>query len=132
MTAVFHWTLLLCCGGALILTRRRAADGAQILALMPFAAKSHWNVVDAVLQTLVARGHNVTAVTPFVKTRAVANYTEVDISHLTPSGVGVHWDLVMGENSKANNLPYLSGRHRITCTKVFEHDEFWRVIRTNK
>jgi hypothetical protein len=108
------------------------ADGARILAMMPIAAKSHWNVVDSVLQTLVARGHHVTAITPFPKNRPVANYTEVDMSRLVPSGVSVPWDTVMGECSAHNNLPFLSGRHKDMCRTVYEHDEFWRTIETNK
>lgn len=110
----------------------RVADGANVLAMLPIAAKSHWNVLDSVLQTLVARGHNVTAVTPFLKDAPIANYTEVDTSRLTPSGVSMPWDMVMGETTVANNLPYLSGRHRLTCAKVYEHAEFWRVIETTK
>lgn len=111
---------------------RYRADGAQILAMLPIAAKSHWNVLDAVLQTLVAHGHNVTAVTPFLKNGPVANYTEVDTSRLTPSGVSVPWDFVMGYSSKANNLPFLSGRHQLTCDKVFGYPEFWHAIESNK
>lgn len=110
----------------------RVADGAHVLALLPLAAKSHWNVLDSVLQTLVARGHSVTAVTPFLKGTPVANYTEVDTSRLTPSGVSMPWDKIMGESSVANNLPYLSGRHRLMCAKVYEHAEFWRVLETTK
>lgn len=114
------------------LALRRYADSAQILAFMPIAAKSHWNVVDVVLQTLVARGHNVTAITPFVKNKTVMNYTEVDTSQLVPSGVSVSWDKVMGECSVANNLPFLSGQHRLMCKTVFENEEFWRVVKSNK
>lgn len=110
----------------------RSAESAHILAMLPIAARSHWNVLDAVLQTFVARGHSVTAVTPFLKDGPVANYTEVDISQLTPSGVSIPWDFVMEESSVANNLPYLSGRHRLTCTKVFKHAEFWRVLQSTK
>eukprot|EP00102_Acyrthosiphon_pisum_P002681 XP_001944335.2 PREDICTED: UDP-glucuronosyltransferase 2C1 [Acyrthosiphon pisum] len=109
-----------------------AADGARILAMMPIAAKSHWNVVDSVLQTLVARGHHVTAITPFPKKSPVANYTELDMSRLMPSGVSVPWDTVLGECSVHNNLPFLSGRHKDMCRVVYEHDEFWRIIETNK
>lgn len=124
---------LLSCAAVVLalMSVRSVADGAQILALMPFAAKSHWNVVDAVLQTLVAGGHNVTAVTPFVRSAPVANYTEVDISRLTPSGVSVPWDDIMSTTG-GNNLPYLSGHHRRTCEKVFEHDEFWHAVRSNE
>lgn len=107
-------------------------DGAQVLAMLPFAAKSHWNVVDSVLQTLVARGHNVTAITPFLKEKPVANYTEVDISRLVPSGVSAPWDMIMGECSVADNLPFLSGRHRQMCETIYEHERFWSTIRSNK
>lgn len=125
MTGAIWWTVC-----ALTLDQYHA-DSAQILAMLPFAAKSHWNVVDAVLQTLVASGHNVTAITPFIKYRTVTNYTEVDISQLTPLGVSVPWDFIM-ENSEANNLPFLSGRHQLTCNKLFEYDQFWHIIKSNK
>lgn len=108
------------------------ADCAQILAFLPLAAKSHWNVLDVVLQTLVARGHNVTAITPFPKTKPVANYTELDTSSLVPSGISVPWDKIMGECSVANNLPFLSGRHRYMCETIFAHEGFWQTINTNK
>lgn len=117
---------------ALTTMERFHADGAQILALLPMAAKSHWNVMDVVLQTLVSRGHNITAVTPFIKAKSVANYTEVDMSQLLPSGVSMSWDKLLGECSGVNNLPFLSGRHRLTCKTVFEHEEFWRVIKSHK
>lgn len=117
---------------ALTLARYHVTDGAQILAMLPYPAKSHWNVVDAVLQTLVARGHNVTVITPFMKNERVANYTEVDVSWLLPSNVGVPWDFIMGLPSDKNNLPFLSSRHRHTCERLFEHEQFWHVIKSNK
>lgn len=111
---------------------RYHADSAQILAMMPFPSKSQWNVMDTVLQTLVSRGHNVTAITPFLKTRSVANYTEMDISWLSPVGIGVPWKNIMNKASEANNLPFLSGRHKHTCNKLFEREEFWHVLNSNK
>lgn len=53
------------------------AHGAQIFAIVPLFGQSHWNVMDAVLQTLVSVGHNVTVITPFIKKEKVANYTQV-------------------------------------------------------
>nr|ATN96014.1 UDP-glucuronosyl transferase 342A2 [Aphis gossypii] len=128
------WCIVTIAVGVLTLGRycHHGADGARILAMMPIAAKSHWNVVDSVLQTLVARGHHVTAITPFPKKSRVANYTEVDMSGLMPSGMSVPWDTVMGECSVHNNLPFLSGRHKDMCRTVYEHDEFWRIITTTK
>lgn len=115
-----------------VLTFKRCVDSAEILAFMPIAAKSHWNVVDSVLQILVARGHSVTAITPFLKKKPVANYTEVDMSQLVPSGVSMPWDTVMGKCSVANNLPHLSDVHRSMCTSVFENEEFWHVVKSKK
>lgn len=51
--------------------------GAQIFAFVPMYGQSHWNVMDAVLQTLVSAGHNVTVITPFIKKEKIENYTEV-------------------------------------------------------
>jgi hypothetical protein len=53
--------------------------GAQIFAVVPMVGTSHWNVMDAVLQTLVSAGHNVTAVTSYAKKERIANYTQVRI-----------------------------------------------------
>ncbi|XP_050441657.1 UDP-glucosyltransferase 2-like isoform X2 [Adelges cooleyi] len=122
------WLLVL----SLLVLPLQYTQAAQILALVPLAAKSHWNVLDTVLQTLVARGHNVTVITPFLKGRSIANYTEVDISHTLPSGIAMPWENIMGECSVANNLPYLNGRHRFTCDIVFGLDEFWNTIRSHK
>lgn len=52
--------------------------GAQIFAIVPIYGQSHWNVMDAVLQTLVSAGHNVTVFTPFIKKEKITNYTEVN------------------------------------------------------
>lgn len=53
------------------------ANGAQIFVVMPIFGQSHWNVMDAVLQTLLHAGHNITVVTPFIKKEKIANYTQV-------------------------------------------------------
>lgn len=55
------------------------ANGAQIFAIVPIYGQSHWNVMDAVLQTLVHAGHNITVVTPFIKKEKITNYTQVSI-----------------------------------------------------
>jgi len=54
--------------------------GAQIFAFIPIYGQSHWNVMDAVLQTLVSAGHNVTVITPFIKREKIENYTQVGMT----------------------------------------------------
>jgi len=43
--------------------------GAQIFAFVPIYGQSHWNVMDAVLQTLVSAGHNRYSYNSFYKKR---------------------------------------------------------------
>lgn len=57
--------------------------GAQIFAFVPIYGQSHWNVMDAVLQTLVSAGHNVTVITPFIKKEKIENYTQVSLQHVS-------------------------------------------------
>lgn len=56
------------------------ANGARIFSIVPMFGQSHWNVMDAVLQTLVHAGHNITVVTPFVNKEKITNYTQVSIA----------------------------------------------------
>jgi len=61
--------------------------GAQIFAFAPIYGQSHWNVMDAVLQTLVSAGHNVTAITPFIKKEKIENYTEVPMEFVSGKAI---------------------------------------------
>lgn len=61
----------------IFLTSAAVSYEAQILAIVPIYGQSHWNVMDAVLQTLVSAGHNLTVFTPFVKKEKITNYTQV-------------------------------------------------------
>lgn len=63
--------------------------GAQIFAFVPIYGQSHWNVMDAVLQTLVSAGHNVTVITPFIKKEKIENYTEVGMAFVSLSVVKI-------------------------------------------
>ncbi|XP_050538589.1 uncharacterized protein LOC126904008 [Daktulosphaira vitifoliae] len=65
----------------------------RILAILPVAGKSHWNVWKIILQSLVDNGHNVIAFTPFLMD-ILLNYTEIDMTNVLPSTIGKgvsHW-----------------------------------------
>lgn len=62
-----------------LLTLTVVVYGAQIFSIVPMYGQSHWNVLDAVLQTLVSAGHNVTVMTPYIKREKIVNYTQVSI-----------------------------------------------------
>lgn len=56
------------------------AEGANILALFPLPFFSHTNTFMPVLKELVARGHNVTMVSPYPQKDALTNWTDVVVN----------------------------------------------------
>ncbi|XP_050432599.1 UDP-glycosyltransferase UGT5-like isoform X3 [Adelges cooleyi] len=67
---------------------------ANVLAVQPLAARSHWTFMRAVLQTMVDSGHNVTVYTPFHSTGADnfpsgVGYTEVPLKLAMPELLGL-------------------------------------------
>lgn len=64
------------------------AENARILAVEPFAAKSHWNFLSSVVRSLTDAGHHVTMFTSFTPDGDRENYTEVDISTDSPIMMG--------------------------------------------
>lgn len=71
-----------------------AVYAANILAITPIAAASHWNVMSSVLEVLVNRGHRITVVSPFPRKVPHENYTEIDLSKLVPFAIASPWDTV--------------------------------------
>ncbi|XP_050419910.1 uncharacterized protein LOC126832913 [Adelges cooleyi] len=57
----------------------RYSESLHILAVAPYAAKSHWNFMTSVLHALTDEGHSVTVLTPFLNGN-YENYTEIDSS----------------------------------------------------
>ncbi|XP_065216417.1 UDP-glycosyltransferase UGT5-like [Planococcus citri] len=53
---------------------------ANILGLFPAKFKSHYIVIDSVMTELAKRGHNVTVVNAFPKSRPMGNFTDIDVS----------------------------------------------------
>ncbi|KAF0721384.1 UDP-glucuronosyltransferase 2B17-like, partial [Aphis craccivora] len=64
----------------------KSVNALQILAIEFIPARSHWNFMSAVLQSLSDNGHNVTVYTPFQAGNR-SNYTEINLE--LPSMVGM-------------------------------------------
>lgn len=82
------WTLL---GLAVI---AETTNAAEILAITPIAAASHWNVMSSVLEVLLNRGHKITVVSPFPRKTPNENYTQIDVSKLVPFAIASPWETV--------------------------------------
>lgn len=110
-----------------------AVDGARILAVFPFYAKSHYNVYEPLLKRLSARGHEIVAVTHFPQRIRLANFTDVDISSTLPSLVGtISFDHIQYMPFYQNMRHILLTLGVATCEPVLKHPEVKRIIETRQ
>jgi glucuronosyltransferase len=73
-----HWALLTLTflAGALQIS---PGDGARILAAYPFPSPSHLIVMNALMNELAGRGHELVVITPFPQKKKIPNVTEIDL-----------------------------------------------------
>jgi glucuronosyltransferase len=55
------------------------SHGARILAVFPFPSNSHVMTTRVLMLELASRGHQVTEVTPFLESKIVPNYTQIEV-----------------------------------------------------
>ena len=55
------------------------SHGARILGVFPFPSKSHMTSPRVLMLELAGRGHQVTEVTPFLESKIVPNYTQIEV-----------------------------------------------------
>uniref|UniRef100_A0A2S2QWQ3 UDP-glucuronosyltransferase 2C1 n=1 Tax=Sipha flava TaxID=143950 RepID=A0A2S2QWQ3_9HEMI len=108
-----------------------AAEGARILAVETVAARSHWNFMSAVLRSLTAAGHQVTAFTPFPdEGGGGVNYTAVDTSAqcqmLTATDPALMVASFGGPVALMRTLPAFCQNH---CDVVMRHPRFDAIMR---
>jgi len=56
------------------------SHGARILGVFPFPPKSHMINHRVLMLELAGRGHQVTEVTPFLESKIVPNYTQIEVN----------------------------------------------------
>jgi len=64
---------------ALLLLLVTGSHGARILGVFPFTSKSHMIIHRVLMLELAGRGHQVTEVTPFLESKIVPNYTQIEM-----------------------------------------------------
>jgi glucuronosyltransferase len=55
------------------------SHGARILGVFPLPSKSHMIPTRVLMLELAGRGHQVTEVTPFLESKTVPNYTQIEV-----------------------------------------------------
>jgi hypothetical protein len=53
--------------------------GARILGVFPFPSNSHMIIQRTLMLELADRGHQVTEVTPFLESKILPNYTQIEV-----------------------------------------------------
>ncbi|CAH1737608.1 unnamed protein product [Aphis gossypii] len=107
-----------------------SVDALQILAIEHIAAKSHWNFMSAVLQSLSENGHNVTVYTPFPVGNQ-SNYTEISLE--LPSQVGMDAVELLNMFEKPTDMiPLIINMTRDFCNIVYEQKEIQELLNSDK
>lgn len=121
LAAIVAWAL---CAG-----RVPSASGSRILAVEAFAAKSHWNVMSAVLRALTDGGHTVTVFTMFPEGDR-ENYTEVNTSGPQPVKLGLNVTDVLRlfEGPTNTAMPLLMDLNRRYCDLLLRDQRFVDVL----
>ena len=55
------------------------SHGARILGVFPYPSKSHMIIRRVLMLELADRGHQVTEVTPFLESKIVPSYTQIEV-----------------------------------------------------
>ncbi|XP_052859848.1 UDP-glycosyltransferase UGT5-like [Anopheles cruzii] len=71
-----RWIFALVCIGVAL----RPSEGARILSVNVFPGRSHWMMISAILEELLARGHEVTVICNYPRKEQHPNYTEIVIA----------------------------------------------------
>jgi hypothetical protein len=56
------------------------SHGARIIRVFPLPSKSHMIIPRVLMLELAGRGHQVTEVTPFLESKVVHNYTQIEVT----------------------------------------------------
>jgi len=56
------------------------SQGAKILGVFPYPSKSHMIIPRVLMLELADRGHQVTEVTPFLESKIIPNYTQMEVN----------------------------------------------------
>lgn len=119
--------------GILLLISILSAEGdaARVLALLPLPMRSHWVVMEPLLQELAARGHHVTAFSTFPQKRPLPNYTDVDFSHILPALTNAFSiDKIKNEIRPPWGTPIFFNKTHGQICKLIREPEFQNILKS--
>lgn len=128
MTTVLKLLMVIFYFGTIAQDHLRPVDGARVLVLAPYGAKSHWNFMRGILRALTDHGHHVTAFTPFPDGDR-ENYTEIDLSKDVKIMVELGIGMVETTYKKyADMIRFIYSSSRNTCKTLYGHQAVKNVM----
>ncbi|XP_050538816.1 UDP-glucosyltransferase 2-like isoform X2 [Daktulosphaira vitifoliae] len=105
---------------------------ARILAIETIGAKSHWNFMRAVLQTLTDNGHQVVVFTPFLDGNR-KNYTEISLPQEIPRQINLEMDSTLQKwESPINSISYLASAVKRYRDVIFSEKQIQELDSNSK
>ncbi|XP_047118860.1 UDP-glucosyltransferase 2-like [Schistocerca piceifrons] len=120
---------LLLCSAALVAAAVPGCRAARILGLFHFQGRSHWAMVEPLLQQLAARGHNLTVVSHFPQKSPPPNYRDVSIRGSVPTIVN---NLTVDFVRSLNVVFFMWQNTYDYCENIFEHPGLTEILTTNE
>lgn len=107
-------------------------DSARILALLPYNARSHFVVMEPLLQALADRGHHLTVVSSFPRSQnqTLKNYRDIDLSGYLPPVIS-NYTLEGIQEAMPHvfkNALFIAEIHTAVCEKVLRDDRVMSLL----
>ncbi|PSN46983.1 hypothetical protein C0J52_17345 [Blattella germanica] len=103
-------------------------EAAKILAIIPFRVDSHFPIFENLLKGLVARGHQVVAVSHYPQKNPIENFTDISLVGSLPSTKD---NVSLGSIEAANSGLFISfflGFATSACKIVYEHPQVKQLL----
>nr|XP_033326628.1 UDP-glucuronosyltransferase 2C1-like [Megalopta genalis]XP_033326629.1 UDP-glucuronosyltransferase 2C1-like [Megalopta genalis] len=109
-------------------------NGARILGVFPFPAKSHYNVYEPLLKGLARKGHEVVAVSYFPQKVPLPNFTDVDIGSIMPDGTNtLSFDKFGDRKSTVYDVKlFIQFCGLIICEPTFQHPKIQSILKSKE
>lgn len=110
----------------------RSGDSARILALLPYNARSHYVVMEPLLQALADRNHHLTVVSSFPRSpvQTLKNYRDIDLSPYLPPVIS-NYTLEGIQESLPHlfkSALFIAQIHTTVCEKVLKDEKVMALL----
>ncbi|XP_050544296.1 UDP-glucosyltransferase 2-like [Daktulosphaira vitifoliae] len=107
----------------------RPAKTANVLAVFPYNAHSHFTMAAPIIEALTDRGHRVTVISPFPRRNPQPNYIDIDISDVLPPVIS-QMNVTEDWTDPVTGLKNLCHMNYMVCETAFAHPKVLELIKS--